>query len=73
MVSTREANRQVRVATAFMEANPDYIRNVENGNAMYDVLIQNELPWTLETLQIAYRILKIRKHKFSKKKLKRSK
>lgn len=65
---TIEDRRQVRVARIWMKRHPEYHPNLKNSDAISGVLKLNDLDWTVQTLEAAYQILKLKKHKFSKEK-----
>jgi hypothetical protein len=47
-----------------MSKNPKYRANPKNGHALVGVLYLTGLEFTCKTLDIAYQILKLKKHKF---------
>jgi hypothetical protein len=65
---TIEERRQVRVSKIWLKRHPEFCKNMENSKAMWAVIILNDLEWTVPTLEVAYQILKLQKHKFSKEK-----
>jgi hypothetical protein len=68
MRTTIEETRQRMVAQKWMKKHPEYVPNEIDALAMYDVIDVNGLDWTFQTLEIAYKILKLKGHEFMSRK-----
>ena len=64
---TRENKRQISISNLWMKKHPEYYPQPDNRIALLNVIELNGLDFTVATLDAAYLILKLKKHKFKKR------
>ena len=67
-MTTAEKRRQVKVSNTWIRLHPEYSPNEPDAVAMHDVVVLNNLDWTVAALEIAHQILLLKGWEFRKRK-----